>query len=88
MVLGIALVRFLLFTESSQHVPSGSQRLLGLGLVAAGGLLAVTAGVRHVVTIKRWRRGRPQLPSPLVGLLAVAVVVAAAIYALFTIGPS
>jgi len=82
--LGIVLAKFMLYIGQLGHA-TGSMRGLGMGLVLGGGLLTVAAGIRHLRVLSRWARGQPIGPSPLLALLVVGTVVAAAIYALVSI---
>jgi len=83
--LGLVLARFLLLVGRTGLTARGMPGL-GMGLVAAGGLLTLTAGLRHLRLVRRWRRGQSVQPSPTLSLVAVLLVLAAAAYALVGIG--
>lgn len=85
--LGIVLAKFVLFMGRlgvTVRTGAGTERL-GVGLVVAGGLLVALAGWRHVRALRRWRAGEPEPLAPGLSLVLVAVVVAGAAVAVFTI---
>jgi len=87
--LGVVLAKFVLFLGRlglRVHGGTNTERL-GVGLVTAGGLLVALAGLRHVRSLARWRRGEPETPSPGLTLVLVAVVVLGAGFAVFTLVP-
>jgi putative membrane protein len=87
--LGVVLAKFVIFVDRlgiPVHGGTNSERL-GLGFVVAGGLLVALAGIRHVMALRRWRRGATEPMGPLLSLLLVGVVVAGAIVAVMTLVP-
>ena len=87
--LGVVLAKFVLFLGKlglRVHGGANTERL-GVGLVVAGGALVALAGFRHVQALARWRRGDTQPLAPALALILVAVVVAGAAFAVYTLLP-
>lgn len=85
--LGIVMAKFVLFLDRlAPHSGGGTNtERLGLALVVVGGLLVALAGLRHVRALARWRRGAQEPLAPTLPLLLVAVVLAGAAFAVFTL---